>query len=62
MPDQDLLTARDLCKLLKIPAGSYYLRLAQGRLPPASGRLGQAQYWLKEQVNQWLADRNGGAA
>lgn len=56
-----ILDTAQVRSILKIPTGSWSLRLAQGRIPPATGKVGASPYWLQTDVDHWLANRPSAA-
>lgn len=56
-----ILDTSTLQTILKVPAGSWSLRQAQGRVPQPSGYLNRVPYWLKTDVDNWLATRASNA-
>jgi excisionase family DNA binding protein len=57
--DQDILTVKELCELLRIHPSTLYKLLRQGKIP--SFRVGNEWRFRKDAIMRWLSEKSEGA-
>jgi excisionase family DNA binding protein len=57
--DQDILTVKELCELLRIHPSTLYKLLRQGKIP--SFRVGNEWRFRKDAITRWLSEKSEGA-
>jgi excisionase family DNA binding protein len=58
--DQDILTVKELCELLRIHPSTLYKLLRQGKIP--SFRVGNEWRFRKDAIMRWLSEKSEGAS
>ena len=56
MPDDDVLTLREICDLLRVHPSTVYKLLREGRIP--SFRIGKEWRFRKDTIMRWMAEKS----
>ena len=56
--NQDILTVKELCELLRIHSSTLYKLLRQGKIP--SFRIGKEWRFRKDVITRWLSEKSAG--
>ena len=59
MADDDILTVKEICELLRVHQGTVYKLVKQGKIP--SFRIGADWRFRRDVVERWMVEQSMGA-